>query len=304
MIFSDENVLNQNNIKIYLFGEVLFDVFPDNTVLGGAPFNVAYNLKRFGLNPDFISRIGDDEMGAEILRLMSRWGMQSRFVQIDSERPTGQVSVNIIDGQPEYTIEQNQAYDFISPVDLKESKEDRGIIYHGSLALRNENNNKTLSELVTATGFPVFVDLNLRTPWWDNELIENVLHRSKWAKMSDEELETVYSIHEIKEPFSEKIMNYVADRYGLDMLFVTSGESGSCCVAGGKLYHEKAHKVNEIEDTVGAGDAYSSVCIYGISKGWDINLIMEKASEFAAAVCSNKGALIQNNQIFNKTVNK
>ena len=47
---------------IGIFGEVLFDCFPDGReVLGGAPFNVAWHLHAFGQSPVFVSRVGDDE---------------------------------------------------------------------------------------------------------------------------------------------------------------------------------------------------------------------------------------------------
>ena len=51
--------------KPVIFGEVLFDVFPEegNMVLGGAPFNVAWNLQAMGLAPHLVSRIGRDELG-------------------------------------------------------------------------------------------------------------------------------------------------------------------------------------------------------------------------------------------------
>ena len=64
-----------SNPPIHVFGEVLFDCFPDGRrVLGGAPFNVAWNLQAFGLAPQFISRIGDDADGKEIHALMTDWG--------------------------------------------------------------------------------------------------------------------------------------------------------------------------------------------------------------------------------------
>ena len=58
-----------------VFGEVLYDRFPDgSTVLGGAPFNVAWHLQGFGLAPTFISRVGDDELGERIIATMTAWG--------------------------------------------------------------------------------------------------------------------------------------------------------------------------------------------------------------------------------------
>lgn len=75
------------NQSVIIFGEVLFDCFPDgNVILGGAPFNVAWNLQAFGLSPLFISRIGDDSYGITIKEAMQNWGMDLRGLQLDLEK--------------------------------------------------------------------------------------------------------------------------------------------------------------------------------------------------------------------------
>ncbi len=56
--------MNANPSSITVFGEVLFDCFPNGKqVLGGAPFNVAWHLQALGDDPTFISQIGDDTLG-------------------------------------------------------------------------------------------------------------------------------------------------------------------------------------------------------------------------------------------------
>ena len=102
-----------------LFGEVLFDRFPSgDVVLGGAPFNVAWHLQAFGLAPLFLSRVGDDDLGREVLSAMRSWGMETFGVQVDSEHPTGAVEVRIADDEPSYEILPEQAYDYIRGQDL------------------------------------------------------------------------------------------------------------------------------------------------------------------------------------------
>ena len=72
-----------------VFGEVLFDCFPDGAeVLGGAPFNVAWHLQGFGQEPLFVSRIGDDIRGNQIRAAMSDWGMSLSGLQLDTSHAT------------------------------------------------------------------------------------------------------------------------------------------------------------------------------------------------------------------------
>src|SRR5690606_31337572 len=105
-----------------IFGEVLFDVFPDGTaVLGGAAFNVAWNLRGLGLDPLFVSRVGDDERGRGVLGAMERFGMDTSAVEVDPIRPTGVVTVAFRDGEPSYEIIADQAYDRIEARAAKEA---------------------------------------------------------------------------------------------------------------------------------------------------------------------------------------
>jgi len=97
-----------------IFGEVLFDCFPDgNSVLGGAPFNVAWHLQAFGLSPVVITSIGDDELGTKVKSAMMDWNMNTAGLQLDPLHPTGSVDIEFKDGEPRYTIVEHRAYDYI-----------------------------------------------------------------------------------------------------------------------------------------------------------------------------------------------
>lgn len=97
-----------------IFGEVLFDCFPDGKrVLGGAPFNVAWHCQAFGMKPLLISRVGNDTPGEEIQQAMADWGMTTAGLQLDLQHPSGVVDVQFVEGEPVYSIVENSAWDFI-----------------------------------------------------------------------------------------------------------------------------------------------------------------------------------------------
>ncbi len=48
---------------IVAFGELLWDILPSCTVLGGAPFNFAYRVNTLGDIGLMVSRLGRDELG-------------------------------------------------------------------------------------------------------------------------------------------------------------------------------------------------------------------------------------------------
>ena len=83
------NSANTTGVPV-VFGEVLFDCFPDGkTVLGGAPFNVAWHLQGLGLQPLFVSAVGNDAQGEEVRRTMQSWGMATTGLQTRAAFPTG-----------------------------------------------------------------------------------------------------------------------------------------------------------------------------------------------------------------------
>jgi fructokinase len=52
----------------------------------------------------------------------------------------------------------------------------------------------------------------------------------------------------------------------------------------------RAPESAEVIDTVGAGDAFSSIVILGLTSGWKVERILDRALSFASAICSIRGA--------------
>jgi fructokinase len=278
-----------------LFGEVLFDCFQDGKkILGGAPFNVAWNLQAFGANPLFISRIGNDPKGEEILEAMRSWGMTTEGVQVDPREDTGMVRVRMSDGEPEYTIVYPAAYDFIEPASVSGLNECR-LLYHGTLALRNFVSRRTLEDLRRRMRGQVFVDVNLRKPWWDRDLTRSVLKQASYIKLNSPELNLLTPrINEEKGKIS-----HLQAAYGPKQIILTRGKHGAAIFLAGHVRHEYVpHQQPHIVDPVGAGDAFSSVMLLGLLKNWAPSLTLSRAGTFAEAVLGLRGATTQDKKFY------
>ena len=81
--------------RIVCFGEVLFDVFPTHRKIGGAPLNVGIRMASLGINTQIISRIGQDEIGKELLDFISQNGVSTDSIQVDNTFSTGEVLVKL-----------------------------------------------------------------------------------------------------------------------------------------------------------------------------------------------------------------
>ncbi len=281
--------------SVLVFGEALFDCFPDGKkVLGGAPFNVAWHLQALGNQPDFISRIAEDALGKKMLTAMRDWKMNTGYVQIDPIHQTGQVEVSIIDNEPSYTITPNCAYDFISAEQI-ESLPNKGILYHGSLGLRNNISRNCLSTIIQQVDLSVFLDVNLRSPWWHKEEVFSWMEQARWVKLNEQELQQLGFVStDIFEA-----MNKLLTQCKLELVIVTQGKKGVTVLgADGLVYQDTPTTVKHIIDTIGAGDGFSAVCIHGLAAGWAIEETLKLAQQFAGKVITLQGATTMDREFY------
>lgn len=276
-----------------VFGEVLFDTFPDGTaVLGGAPFNVAWHLQGWGLYPLLVSRIGRDAQGDQVLEAMRAWDMDTKGIQVDETLPTGTVAVRIEQDQPNYEILPDQAYDFIESEPAMRAMHGAcfSMLYHGTLALRHTASRATLRTMRDKAALPALVDINLRAPWWSEALVDRALDEARWAKLNDAELAQMSKRAALSGQALEAAACELRERRQLDLLVVTQGAEGACFVTENQTLYATAPKLDGVVDTVGAGDAFSSVTLLGLARGWPLALTLARALEFAGALCQQRGA--------------
>lgn len=288
-----------NTACLCIFGEVLFDHFPDGKrVLGGAPFNVAWHLQAFAQPCCFHSRVGTDAEGEQIKAAMQQWGMNTSYLQTDPERSTGKVNVIISDNEPAYDIVQHCAYDAIEPVSENMNCK---LLYHGSLALREARSKAALESLKEQHPGIVFVDVNLRPPWWQADSVDQMLHGADWVKLNTDELEQLSSA----DHYDTRAGYDFIDRYQLKGLVITHGARGAeILLETGDHYEVEPGTAATVIDTVGAGDALTSIIILGLSLEWPLQQTLERAQQFASAVVGQRGATINDPAFYEPFINE
>lgn len=290
------------SIPPLIFGEVLFDCFPDgSSVLGGAPFNVAWHLHGMGLAPLMISGVGNDEHGRQVLNTMHQWGMNAAAVQTISRYPTGQVSVSFNDGEPSYTIVPDQAYDHVDVDTLEKTLANscHGLIYHGTLAMRTPQSKATLATLIHKHQLPTFVDVNLRAPWWTPQTVETAVANAKWVKLNQDELALITGQDIGSDAQLEQTAKTFYEAHNMmNILIVTLGEKGALCLSREGFVKGHPVTLNHLVDTVGAGDSFSAVMIAGIIKQWPLQVTLDRALAFAAKICQIRGATTMDKRFY------
>jgi fructokinase len=281
--------------SVVLFGEVLADVFPDRTVLGGAPFNVACHLKAFGQHPVLITRLGEDALRDEVMNAMSKKGLDTLGVQFDKHHPTGQVQVHIEEGGHRFEILPLQAYDFIHPgvARLTLLSAHPALVYFGTLAQRHGSSRQALKTLLRGTQSPKFLDINLRAPWYDKKTLSQSLQFADIVKLNEAELSELAGMFELPGSEPHDQAGVLMDRFDLEQVLVTCGEAGAWQMDrdGNQVKVSTDNPVVKLVDTVGAGDGFASVFILGALCDWPIVKTLERANTFAAAICEIRGAI-------------
>ena len=84
---------------IVCIGEILWDVLPAGRQPGGAPFNAAVYLRQLGQPAQLISRVGDDELGRELLTISTQNGLNPDLIQRSKTHLTGVVKATVRDTQ-------------------------------------------------------------------------------------------------------------------------------------------------------------------------------------------------------------
>ena len=285
----------KSHLQPVIFGEVLLDSFPDGTqVIGGAPFNVAWHMQAMGLHPIMISRVGGDPQARQIRAAMHSRGMSCVGLQMDSLHPTGVVQVSIDHGEPHYDIVAERAYDYIDATALPKLPK-QILLYHGSLALRNRASRQTLQQLKDEHEASVFLDVNLRSPWWNQDDIYQWMHDASWVKLNHLELQQLQlASDDLLEAGHRRIENF-----DLEGMLITCGEQGALALdKQGHVNRVVPEPVDQIVDTVGAGDAFTAVVLSGLIEGWPMHQTMEKAQQLASRIVTVRGALPRDNRVY------
>ena len=273
--------------SIACFGEILWDILPSGKQPGGAPFNVAVHLHQLGLPVRFISRVGDDELGTELLDFVESKGVATDLIQHGKTHLTGIVKANVDDAnEVTYKIVQPVAWDYIHfDASTEAAVAGADAFVFGSLAARQASTRETLYRLLEIAKFKVF-DVNMRPPHYNREGVKYLLKKANLVKMNHHELAEIIEWFGVaKEPATA--IPWLAQRFNLQAVCVTCGANGALLWTDGQLYRAAGVSV-QVQDTIGSGDAFLAALL----KGWLTGRAPQEALDFACAA----GALVATHQ--------
>jgi fructokinase len=281
------------NFNIVSVGEVLWDLLPTGPLLGGAPANFAYHAHALGAQVHFITRVGNNDYGSEIIRRFQDMGLPDANVQVDEKAPTGLTKVELSgDGLPHYTVLENVAWDYIAatPEALANASAADAICFN-SLAQRCERSRNTVRQLLAVTPSHALrvLDINFRQQFYSHEVIETSLQLANVLKLNDDELLRLAAMLKLSGSTEQQIER-LAQTFDLRLIALTRGPQGSLLFQQkGKRWSDCPSHPVKVVDTVGAGDSFTAALVLGLLVKMDLDEINTIANEVARYVCSQAG---------------
>ena len=290
--------------KIVAFGELVWDIFGEDKILGGAPANFIFRLNSFGDNGFLLSRVGSDNLGKEALKRMVQLGMSNENVQIDNVFPTGTVNVKVDgNGLPDYFIKRDVAFDHIECTsEALKLVRDADCLCFGTLVQRYGISKNTLRELIKEAPKPVkFLDIKLRKDCYTKNILENNLVYADILRLKEIELFSLKDELALAESGTKALARELIDRYGLNLILVTKGKFGAFALDKDNNYYEDRGYYINLVDTVGSGVAFSAGFMHYYLSGRPVDESLQFGNAAGALTAATHGAtkLISKSEILN-----
>ncbi len=277
-------------------GEVLWDLFPDEERFGGAPANFACHAAIHGGNVTMVSAVGDDVHGQQAMEILRSYRVDISLVQIIVGGATGTVGVQVdAAGKPTFTIHENSAWDQLAWADgLARRIHSADAVCFGTLGQRSSVSRSTIRSCVEAArdaGIVRVLDINLRSPFYDDVMIRESIQLASILKLSDEELPVVCRALDL--PSQGTVEGQIRDllaRSGLEMVVMTRGAEGAMLVTAQETFEQPGIPV-QVRDTVGAGDAFTAAFVSGVLRGESLPHCLFQACSVASKACEHAGAV-------------
>jgi pseudouridine kinase len=227
---------------------------------GGVARNIAENLARLHMNPDFITVIGNDQEGMQLIAEGEQVGIRFHHVEV-SQTPS---YIALMDANHDLYAGV-AAMGAISALTVAEINQRKAIIDQADLVFLDTNlETEVIRSLLSRIDQPVYVDgISTRKairilPFFDRieALKLNILEATALTNRSYK---------------SEQDLLVIASFFlnrGLKELYLTLGDKG-VCHATADTFEIREPKPVSIVNSTGAGDAFFAGVIYGKIKGLD-----------------------------------
>ena len=266
--------------KVLLFGEpmALFRAEVEGPLeevelfkrsLAGAEVNVCIGLTRLEHKVSYITKLGEDPIGKYIKSFLEREGIGTEFITFDSKNKTGMMlksKVSVGDPVTSYyrkgSAFSNMNVEDIEKIDLEEVKLIHVTGIPPALSKNCREATYRLMDRAKDKGIFITFDPNLRPALWESKeaMIKVINELATKCDLILPGIEEGLILTGSSEP--EDIANFYQN-LGIDEIIIKLGSKGAYVRNGKESYIQKGFKVENVIDTVGAGDGFAVGIISG-----------------------------------------
>ncbi|MFC1502097.1 carbohydrate kinase [bacterium] len=261
-------------------GEVLWDIYPQEKILGGATANVALNCHRLGEKGVVVSGVGEDPLGDELIRRLRKDNLNTQYIQRLPDRSTGTVGVTLDErGIPHFRCSRDAAFDYLQiSGDLENLILHSDAVVFGTLGQRNAISRKTIQHLISIPSNTMKVfDVNFRG-WSESiaQIVGETLSHADVLKLNERELNSLRQTFGMKSDNKKIFFESLMERYDLRLIALSLGEMGCIIMDRTEQVVSPGYRV-DVLDTTGCGDAF----VAGLTVRYLENVSLEETADFA-----------------------
>lgn len=262
----------------------------------GAETNVAIGLARLGLQVGWCSRLGTDSMGRYLLQAMQAEGIDCSHVVCNASQRTGFMIKGRVDGVGDPEVEYHRkgsAASLFQPGDIDSPwlLGARHLHATGIFAALSPNCLATTlasMEAMRLHGKTISFDPNLRPSLWDSERVmrettNSLAFRSDWVLPGIEEGQLLTG-----QDSPEGIARFYLDG-GVSLVVIKLGAAGAYWASAQQSAYVAGFPVEQVVDTVGAGDGFAVGVISGMLEGRSVQDAVRRGAWIGARAVQVRG---------------
>ena len=260
-----------------------------NMSAAGAEGNVAVAAKRLGLDVYYLTKLGNDFLGDNIISQFKAEGVETKR----SDNYTGTLVRNrgITEPLDVTYLRKCAAASTFQPADIDEEilKNSRWLHVSGITVALSDSARDTVAhalDLGRKHNLRISFDLNIRRKLWSEEkasvTLKELAHDLELLTGGVDEYELVFGTRDPEENFR------IAASKGIKTLIMTAGPELMRVMHNGERF-DFAPEVVKIVDPVGSGDAFISGTICGLLAGLELIDAIKQGSKCGAMVASTMG---------------
>lgn len=273
----------------------LEDVTSFSCAIAGAEFNVAIGMSRLEHPVSYMTKLGEDPFGKQIVKGLEKNGIQTELVSWSKERTTGFMMKSMVSsGDPDiFYFRKNSAASTLSEEDVEKVDFSNYQWVHvtgilPALSVSTRKATMALLDKARENGLTISFDPNLRPQLWPSQqemvdTLNEIASKSDIVLPGDSEGLIMTGS---KDP--EKIAEFYL-KNGAKAVVVKMGPKGAYAATADESFIVPGFPIEKVIDTVGAGDGFAVGVISALIENLSLKEAVRRGNAIGAIQVTSRG---------------